>query len=531
MKLHCHKDRIAECSALLQPAERRGQFDDDGEYWCLGVQAGSETRRQSPLILSGGFSCVTVLTLILFRPICSYNLNWPSGNDIRVCQQVCSLDDCSPAASEKHLNVVGAVALIVIFPPVHFHILWGVQFSLSAVQEVPVKGQLILVINTGSTTTKCSIFSSEDNGEIEAVSCKTIEHPDDMIHRFPKVSDQVDYREKLVRDFFEHNIPADTSPSAVGALGGMLPPVPSGLIGLNKNLADFSLNTPVYQHASNLGAPLAFRIASTLGIPAFAADPVGVDEISPIARISGAPELPRFSYVHALNIRATVRKLAKQLSIGFDEVRCVACHLGGGYSIAPVAGGKIIDSDNRMEGAPFTPERAGGVPPIPLLEACFSGRYTKEELFKKLYGAGGLYAYLGTKDVREVARRAENGDGFARFIYDAMIYQICKEIGSMASVLDFNMHGILLTGGVANAKHLANEITRKCKSLGQVYIFPGENENEAIASSVLRVLAGKEKPLIWPDCVLTGQAVDPLDIFRDSNGVFKPVPFGVRDRI
>lgn len=394
-----------------------------------------------------------------------------------------------------------------------------------------MNGELILVINTGSTTTKCSIYSIEDSGVISLSCRRTIEHPDDMVHRFPSISAQVDHREELVREYFRENLPEGAEVAGIGALGGMLPPVPSGLIELNAELAEYSLNTPVYQHASNLGAPLAYRIAETLGSRAFLADPVGVDEITPIARISGVPELPRFSYVHALNIRATVRKAAEQLSLGFDSIRCVACHLGGGYSIAPFAGGRIIDSDNRMEGAPFTPERAGGVPPIPLFEACFSGKYTREQLFKKLYGAGGLYAYLGTKDVREVARRSENGDGFARFIYDAMIYQICKEIGSMASVLDFDLHGIVVTGGVANAEHLRQEITQKCGRLAPVLFFPGENENESIAMAVLRVLGGGEAPLGWPGCVLTGRDVDPLFDHRDAQGEFSPVPFAVREGI
>ncbi len=360
---------------------------------------------------------------------------------------------------------------------------------------------------------------------------KTIEHPDDLYSKYSTISDQIDYRENLVNEYFENSLPADAVVSAVGALGGMLPPVPSGLIILNKELADFSLKTPVYHHASNLGAPLAFRVASSMKTLAYVADPVGVDEINPISRISGVPEFPRFSYVHALNIRATVRQLSDQLSIDFNQIRCVACHLGGGYSITPLAEGKIIDSDNRMEGAPFTPERAGGVPPIPLFDACFSGLYTKDELYKKLYGAGGLYAYLGTKDVREVLRRAEEGDEFAGFIFDAMIYQICKEIGSMASVLDFNVHGIVLTGGVANAKYLTEEITRKCSRLADVFVFPGGNENEAIASAVYRVLSGNEKPLEWPNCILTGKDVDPLYDFRDENGVFKAVPFAVRSGI
>lgn len=385
-----------------------------------------------------------------------------------------------------------------------------------------MSNQAVLVINTGSTTTKCSFYSVESSGGVEPLCGRTIEHPDDLVHRFRAISDQVDYREELVRKFVDVEKPRDCEVAAVGALGGMLPPVPSGVIALNRELADFSLLTPVYQHASNLGAPLAYRIALTSGIPAYVVDPVGVDEMQPIARISGAPDFPRFSFVHALNIRATVRKLAAELGKGFDEMRCVACHLGGGYSIAPLAGGRIIDSDNRMEAAPFTPERAGGVPPIPLLEACFSGRYTRDELHKKLYGAGGIYAYLGTKDIREVARRIRAGDTFAKFIYDAMIYQICKEIGAMASVLDFDIDGIVVTGGVANEEYLAGEIVRRCSRLAPVYLYPGENENEAIASSISRVIAGREKPLEWPSCIMTGRAIDPLydwRMERESKGV------------
>jgi butyrate kinase len=370
----------------------------------------------------------------------------------------------------------------------------------------------IFVVNTGSTSTKCSICQSEGDHLVETAS-DCIRHPDDLVHRFPTISDQLDHREELVRKFFDTHL-KDLKCCAIGAIGGMLPPVPSGVIEINEELAVFSHKTPVYQHASNLAAPLAYRLSKDYNCPTYAVDPVGVDEMSPIARISGAPDFPRFSFVHALNIRATVRKLAAQLGRQFEEMRCVVCHLGGGYSIAPFDRGRIVDSDNRMEGAPFTPERAGGIPPIPLLEACFSGKYTKQELHKNLYGAGGIYSYLGTKDIKEVVRRIKDGDTFAKFIYDAMIYQICKEIGAMASVLDFDMDGIIITGGVANEKYLASEISRKCGLLGKVFVFPGENENEAIAESVWRALTGVEKAMQWPDCILKDELIDPLYEWR-----------------
>lgn len=371
---------------------------------------------------------------------------------------------------------------------------------------------LIVVVNTGSTSTKCSIHRIDPDGLTE-VTADCIRHPDTLVHTFPTVADQLDHREELVRAFLDKHLP-DRKCRAMGAIGGMLPPVPSGVIEINDELAYFSHKTPVYQHASNLAAPLVHRLSKDYGCPTYAVDPVGVDEMAPIARISGAPDFPRFSFVHALNIRATVRKLATQLGKKFEDMRCVACHLGGGYSIAPFDRGRIVDSDNRMEGAPFTPERAGGIPPIPLLDACFSGKYTKQELHKKLYGAGGIYGYLGTKDIKEVVRRIKEGDAFAKFIYDAMIYQICKEIGAMASVLDFDMDGIIVTGGVANEKYLASEITRKCERLGKIFIFPGENENEAIAGSVWRVLTGAEKAMRWPDCIMKDEEIDPLYEWR-----------------
>lgn len=372
----------------------------------------------------------------------------------------------------------------------------------------------IVVINTGSTSTKCSIYRGEGERVVEVIS-ECIRHPDDLVHRFPTIGDQLDHREELVRQFLEKHLP-DRQCRAMGAIGGMLPPVPSGVIEINDELAYFSHKTPVYQHASNLAAPLIHRLKKDYHCPVYAVDPVGVDEMAPIARISGAPDFPRFSFVHALNIRATTRKLAAQLGKRFEDMRVVACHLGGGYSIAPVVGGRIVDSDNRMEGAPFTPERAGGVPPIPLLEACFSGKYTKQELHKKLYGAGGLYAYLGTKDIKEVIRRINEGDTFAKFIYDAMIYQICKEIGAMASVLDFDIDGIIVTGGVANEKCLSGEIVRKCSRLGKVYLFPGENENEAIAESVWRVLRSEEQAMQWPACIIPPEKIDPLYEWRKA---------------
>ncbi len=356
---------------------------------------------------------------------------------------------------------------------------------------------IIFTVNPGATSTKCALYQVIDKGIKEVVS-ETIDHPDRIITQFETVAFQLDYRERLVRQFINDFLPKNAIIVACAGRGGMLTPVPSGVIKVNKELVNFSLNRPVYQHASNLGAPLAYRVAQTYKVDAFIVDPVSVDELTPIARISGSPDFPRFSFVHALNIRATVRKLSERLGKKFEEMRCVVVHLGAGFSIAAFNRGKMVDNDNRMESASFTPERAGGVPPIPLVNACFSGKYTKKELIRKLYGEGGVYAYLGTKNMKEIEIKAKEGNESVRLIYGAMIYQICKEIGAMASVLSFKMDGIIVTGGLAKDENLVNEIKKKVHKIGNIYIYPGSNENEALAQSVLRVLQGAEKFMTWP---------------------------------
>lgn len=356
---------------------------------------------------------------------------------------------------------------------------------------------IIFTVNPGATSTKCALYKVLDKG-IKEITSETIDHPDEIITQFETVASQIYYREKLVHQFISSNLPLKGKIIACAGRGGMLTPVPSGVIKINEELVDFSLNRPVYQHASNLGAPLAYRVAQTYKVDAFIVDPVSVDEFTRIARISGSPYFPRFSFVHALNIRATVRKLSERLGKKFEEMRCVIAHLGAGFSIAAFDRGKMVDNDNRMESAPFTPERAGGIPPIPLINACFSGKYSKKELMKKLYGEGGVYAYLGTKDMREIEQRVKNGDEFTTLIYDAMIYQICKEIGAMASVMSFDVDGIIITGGLAKDRILIERITKKVHKIGNIYVYPGSNENEALAQSVLRVLQGVEKFMIWP---------------------------------
>lgn len=357
--------------------------------------------------------------------------------------------------------------------------------------------EMIFTVNPGSTTTKCALFNLIEQKIVRIVE-EQIEHPEKEIAQFSTISEQINYRETIVHKFVDKYLPGDTNIIVCAGRGGMLTPVPSGAIKINEELINFSLHRPVYQHASNLGAPLAYSIAQRYGVPAFIVDPVSVDEFSSIARISGHPDFPRFSFVHALNIRATIHKFAKEIGKNFNDICSVVAHLGGGFSIAAIEHGKIVDNDNRMESAPFTPERAGGIPPIPLVEACFSGKYKKEEVLRKLYGEGGVYAYLGSKNMVELEKRAKQGDSEVQKIYYAMAYQIAKEVAAMASVLNFKIDGIIITGGLAHDQFLIQELKRKIKKLGKIYLYPGSNENEALAETVVRVLTGKEGYLTWP---------------------------------
>lgn len=357
--------------------------------------------------------------------------------------------------------------------------------------------KIIFTVNPGATTTKCALYRIK-KGALEEIAYENIEHPDSIINEFDSIASQVDYREGIVREFIEKHMTGNDRVAACAGRGGMLTPVPSGVIEINEELEQFSLYTPVYEHASNLGAPLAFRTANIYGVKSYIVDPVGVDEFPPIARISGSPDFPRFSFVHALNIRATIRKFSSDIGKPFDETRCVIAHMGGGFSIAAFCEGSIVDNDNRMETAAFTPERAGGVPPIPLVNACFSGKYTKKEIMKKLYGEAGLYAYLGTKDVREVLKRMDNNDDYAELIYNAMIYQIGKAIAAMASVLEFTMDGIILTGGLAFSEKIVRDIDKRVGRISDIHVYPGSNENLSLAENVLRIIDGEELAMQWP---------------------------------
>lgn len=356
---------------------------------------------------------------------------------------------------------------------------------------------LILAINPGTTTTRCALYAVTDGG-LSVAAERVLEHDEAEMAGFATIADQLEYRTACVTGFLEPAMRGGDRLAACGGRGGMLTPVPAGVIEVNAELVDFALHRPVHHHASNLGAPLAHAIALRHGVRAFVVDPVSVDQLPPVARITGCPEIPRFSFVHALNIRACARKLAAERGTRFEDLRLVVAHLGAGFSIAALIGGRIVDNSNRMEISPFTPERAGGLPPLALIDLCYAGTHTRDQLLRKLYGAGGVHAHLGTKDMRKVERMIAEGDAHARLVHDAMLLQIAKAIGAMAAVAEFDLDAVILTGGLANSARVVDGLTARVGGLAEIVVYPGSNECEALAEGAARVLAGAEAPMTWP---------------------------------
>ncbi|PLS22592.1 butyrate kinase [Neptunicoccus cionae] len=359
-----------------------------------------------------------------------------------------------------------------------------------------LNNHLILTINPGTTTTRLGLYRPDD-GKVFPVQDVTIEHDETRMAGFATVSDQLEFRARAIAGFLRDQ-PDGLRLAAVAGRGGMLSPVPAGVIEVNEALVNFALHRPLYAHASNLGAPLARAIAAQHGVRAFIVDPVSVDELPEVARISGFPEIPRFSFLHALNIRACGRRFAAELDKPFERLNAVVVHLGAGISVAALKQGRIVESTNRMENAPFSPERAGGLPVMPLIDLCYSGKYSQSELKRKLYGNGGVFAYLGTKDMRQVEAMIESGDSQAALVFEAMLYQIRKAIGAMAAVLDFAPDGIILTGGMAHSDRITGSLTQGCGTIAPVRIYAGSYESEALAAGAARVLAGQEAAMHWP---------------------------------
>ncbi len=348
----------------------------------------------------------------------------------------------------------------------------------------------ILLINPGSTSTKVALFSGEQQEAKE-----TLTHPAEELAKHAHVWDQFEMRRAAIAGFVSRQALDLRTLAAVVGRGGLLRSVPGGTYRVNEKMLADARGNLQGEHISNLGCALAFAFAQEAGVEAYVTDPVSVDEFEPLARYSGHPLIERRALAHALSIHEVARRVAAEMGIALAASNLVVAHLGGGISVAPVKGGRIIDVNDASSDGPFSPERTGGLPLQPFITLCYSGRYTEKEVRRLVMGSGGLLAYLGTSSAQEVEQRIATGDQRAREVYEAMAYQIAKEIGAMATVLSGRVDAVVLTGGLANSRLLVDWITERVKFIAPVKVLPGEFEMEAMVAGALRVLRGEEPAL------------------------------------
>ncbi|HUH65082.1 MAG TPA: butyrate kinase [Syntrophales bacterium] len=350
------------------------------------------------------------------------------------------------------------------------------------------KKHRLLVINVGSTSTKVGWFSGLDHSVLE-----TIRYGGEALAPFKTLAEQLPLREKDILNFLSKNGVRLEEIDMIISRGGLGKPAPAGAYRVDEKMCTDLLEGKYGKHPSALGPAIALHMAKTHGMPAIVIDPPSTDEFQPIARISGIPEIERKSAFHALNQKIAARRLAREIGKRYDELNLVVAHLGGGATIGAHLKGKVIDCTHGLGEGPFTPERAGSLPTMELLELAFSGKMDKKEMQARLVGKGGLSAYIGTTDAEKVLAMIEGGDDRAKLILEAMAYQIAKEIGAMCVVLKGKVDGIVLTGGLAHAHTLTHWIKEWVAFLAPVYIYPGEDEMTALAEGGMRVLEKEEE--------------------------------------
>ena len=348
--------------------------------------------------------------------------------------------------------------------------------------------EVVLAINPGSTSTKMALYNRQG-----AIKVEKIDHSGTDICNMMSILEQLPLRVEIIKKTF---IPwlEGYKLVAVAGRGGLVKPLKGGIYAVNDDLMDDTINCKYATHASNLGASIAHGIAMEYKVPAFVVDPVTVDEFIPEARISGVPEIQRKSRLHALNINASIRKGAAQIGKSIDKTKFVVAHLGGGITVAAVDRGRIIDCNDALMGmGPFSPERAGALPLEALIKMAMSGSYSFKDLYRKFTKNSGLKGYLGTSDVREVLDRIDRGDEEAALVYRAMIYQVAKEIGAMATTMKGKLDGIIITGGIAHSEKVVNDLSERIKFIANISVHPGENELESLAAGGFRAVDGEQE--------------------------------------
>ncbi len=346
----------------------------------------------------------------------------------------------------------------------------------------------ILAINPGSTSTKIAVYVGTN-----PVFIQTIRHTAEELAPFKVITEQFAFRKNIIlRELHAADIRLDLIRVVMGR-GGLLRPVESGVFEVTPKMLDDLRSCRYGEHASNLGGLIAHDIARSLPhAKAYITNPVVVDELDDLARLSGHPLLPRRSIFHALNQKAVARQHARSIMRKYEELNLIVVHLGGGITVGAHKKGRVVDVNQGLDGdGPFSPERSGTLPVGDLARLCFSGKYTLSQVEKMIKGEGGLVAYLGTNSAYQVEQRAAAGDKQAKQVYDAMAYQVAKEIGAMGAVLKYEIDGILITGGIAHDKYFVNQIISYVHRLAPVHVYPGEDEMKALAMNGLRVVKGE----------------------------------------
>ena len=350
-----------------------------------------------------------------------------------------------------------------------------------------------LIINPGSTSTKIGVFEDET-----LLFEETLRHSTEEIAQYASIVDQKDFRKQIILDLLAKKDFDINSLQVVVGRGGMLKPIPGGTYAVSDDLLEDLKIGQQGQHASNLDGILAREIGDSIGVPSYIVDPVVVDELMPISRYSGVPELPRTSVFHALNQKAVAKRYAKEQGVSYDSLNLIVVHMGGGVSVGAHEKGRVVDVFNALDGdGAFSPERAGAVPAGALIKMCFSGEYTEKEVYKKIVGNGGFNAYLGTNDMRDVEKMADNGDEKAIEIREAFIMQVAKDIGSMACVLKGKVDQIVVTGGIAYDKAVVAGLKERAEFLAPFTVYPGEDELLALTQGALRVMNGEEEAMVY----------------------------------
>lgn len=346
----------------------------------------------------------------------------------------------------------------------------------------------ILAINPGSTSTKIAVYQN-----IRPIFQKSIVHGIDQLKGFAKIVDQLSFRKKLILEELADAKIDISKINLISGRGGFIKPISSGVYSVNQLMLDDLKNALMGEHASNLGGIIAHEIAEEIpGAKAYITDPVVVDEFDDIARYSGHPDYPRISVFHALNQKAVARNYAHNIGRNYEDLSIIVAHLGGGISIGVHHYGRVIDTNQALDGeGPFSPERSGTLPMGSIIDDCFSGRTSRKEMRLKIVGQGGMVAYLGTNSAQEIESRIQSGDKKAKAVYEAMAYQVAKEIGAASTVLKGRVDAIILTGGIANNDLFIQYLTFRISWIAPVRVFPGEDEMRTLANNVLMVYQGE----------------------------------------